>query len=251
MRVHPPCTTLAGDPLGRNALSHKPGGGTIKRHNITAATVHQLEQEANRATRMEVPGLYPGTERRVDTHGIIPNTCEIVTTDIRVVDPHTSARVRDGTSVEATIRAAEAQKHAKYNSPDLPAVDGSTLSALVFTPGGRIGPTAELYLRRLAAERASIHLPPGTLPSSTALAAIYRHYRRRLANAIARGLALQLTIYALERRVGPPSAAALRAAYPQLLTPAPYTILGPRSSTARLPKGRAFFRRESARSAGR
>ena len=121
----------------------------------------------------------------------------------------------------------------------------------MFTPGGRIGPTAELYLRRLAAERASIHLPPGTLPSSTALAAIYRHYRCRLANAIARGLALQLTIYALERRVGPPSAAALRAAYPQLLTPAPYTILGPRSSTARLPKGRAFFRRESARSAGR
>ena len=36
-----------------------------------------------------------------------------------------------------------------------------------------------------------------------------------------------------------------------LLTPAPNTILGLRSSTARLPKGRAFFRKESARSAGR
>jgi hypothetical protein len=35
-----------------------------------------------------------------------------------------------------------------------------------------------------------------------------------------------------------------------LLTPAPNTILGLRSSTARLPKGRAFFRKESARSAG-
>ena len=90
-----------------------------------------------------------------------------------------------------------------------------------------------------------------TQPSPTALTAIYRHYRRRLASAIARGLALQLTIYALERRVAPPSAAALRAAYPQLLTPAPYTILGLRSSTTCLPKGRAFFRKESARSAGR
>ena len=159
--------------------------------------------------------------------------------------------MRDGTPVEATITAAETEKHKKYNSPDLRAVDGSKLSALVFTPGGRIGPTAEQYLRRLASERASIYLPPGTQPSPTALTAIYRHYRRRLASAIARGLALQLTIYALERRVAPPSAAALRAAYPQLLTPAPYTILGLRSSTTRLPKGRAFFRKESARSASR
>jgi len=204
--------TETGDPLGRNALSHKLGGGMIKRHNLTAATIHLLEREAGRASRMEVPGLYPGTERRVDTHGIIANTSEIITTDIRVVDPHTSARVRDGTPVEATITAAETEKHKKYNSPDLRAVDGSKLSALVFTPGGRIGPTAEQYLRRLAAERASIYLPPGTQPSPTALTAIYRHYRRRLASAIARGLALQLTIYALERRVGPPSAAALRAA---------------------------------------
>ena len=36
-----------------------------------------------------------------------------------------------------------------------------------------------------------------------------------------------------------------------LLTLAPYITIGLRSSTARLPKGRAFFRKESARSAGR
>lgn len=66
--------TETGDPLGRNALSHKLGGGMIKRHNLTAATIHLLEREAGRASRMEVPGLYPGTERRVDIHGIIANT---------------------------------------------------------------------------------------------------------------------------------------------------------------------------------
>ena len=78
------------------------------------------------------------------------------------------------------------------------------LFPLVFTPGGRIGPSAELFLRRLARERASIFLPPGDEPSPGALHAIYRHYRRRLAHALARGLALQIAIYGLERRARRP-----------------------------------------------
>ena len=80
----------------------------------------------------------------------------------------------------------------------------------MFTPGGRIGPRAERYLRRLAIERASIHLPPGEPPNPAAPLAIYRHCCRRLAHALARGLALQIAIYGVERRVGPPTAAALR-----------------------------------------
>ena len=243
--------TAPGDPLGRAALSHKSGGGLIKRHNLATVVVHQLEREANRASRLEVPALYPGTEMRVDTHCCITTGSGNESTDVRVLDPHTAARVQAGTTVEATIKAAEKEKHDKYNSPSRRAIDGSTLSALVFTPGGRIGPTAEQYLRRLAKERASINLPPGEPPDPSALAAIYRRSRRRLAHSIARGLALQIAIYGLERRVGPPSAAALRAAYPQLATPAPYTILGLRSSTARSPTGRTHFRKRSVRSAGK
>ena len=79
-----------------------------------------------------------------------------------------------------------------------------------------------------------IVLPLGDEPSPGALHAIYRHYRRRLAHALARGLALQIAIYGLERRVGPPSAAALRAAYPCLITPAPYFIR-PRASPVSRP----------------
>jgi hypothetical protein len=239
------------DPLGRKALSHKTGAGLIKRHNMVGVTVHQFEQEANRASRMEVPGLYHGTDLRVDTHGIIPVTGEAISTDVNVMDPHTAARVSSGATVESLIKAAEKVKDDKYNSPGLPSSDGSTLFPLVFTPGGRIGPSAELFFRRLACERASIFLQPGEEPSPGALHAIYRHYRRRLAHALARGLALQIAIYGLERRVGPPSAAALRAAYPCLITPAPYFILGHRPSTARSPTARPVSRKGNARAGGK
>ena len=73
----------------------------------------------------------------------------------------------------------------------------------------------------------------------------------RLARALARGLALQIAIYGLERRVGPPSAAALRAAYPCLVTPAPYFILGHRLSTARSPHARSYPRRGNGRAGGK
>jgi hypothetical protein len=105
----------------------------------------------------------------------------------------------------------------KYNSPEDPAADGSVLSPLVFTPGGRIGPAAESFLNRLARERAGRFIPVDEQPSRSALTAIYRSYRRRLVHAISRGLALQLSIYALERRVGPSPASALRAAYPSFV----------------------------------
>jgi hypothetical protein len=218
---------------------------------MLGVTVHLLEREANRAARMEVTGLYPGTDRRVDTHGIIPATSEAVSTDVNVIDPHTAARVSSGATVESLIKAAEKVKDDKYNSPGLPSSDGSTLFPLVFTPGGRIGPSAELYLRRLARERASVLLPHGEEPSPSALRAIYRHYRRRLAHALARGLALQIAIYGLERRVGPPSAAALRAAYPSLITPTPNFILGHRLSTARSPTARSFSRKGNVRAGGK
>lgn len=224
--------TEPGDPLGRNAFSHKTGGALIKRHNVAAGVVHQIEREAGRASRMEVTGLYPGSAKRVDTHGIIGNTGVAISTDVRVVDPHTCARVAAGVTVENVVLTAEKEKDAKYNSPGDRAVDGSTLSPLVFTPGGRIGLAAEQFLRRLAGERARILLPPGEPPSPDSLKAIYRSYRRRLAHAIARGLAVQLAIYGLERRVGPPSAAALRAAYPFLTSPHPNSILGQHAPAA-------------------
>ena len=215
--------TEADDPLGRKALSHKLGGGMIRRHNEAVQVVHTLETEAGRASRMEVTGLYADA-KRVDTHAIMARTSKAESTDVRIVDPSTAARVRAGDTVEQTIRAAEREKDVKYNSPEDPAADGSVLSPLVFTPGGRIGPAAESFLNRLARERAGRFIPVDEQPSRSALTAIYRSYRRRLVHAISRGLALQLSIYALERRVGPASAAALRAAYPSFVTASPNTI---------------------------
>ena len=179
---------------------------------------------AGRASRLEVTGLYADA-KRVDTHAIIARTSKAESTDVRIVDPSTAARVRAGDTVEQTIRAAEREKDAKYNSPEDPAIDGSVLSPLVFTPGGRIGPAAESFLNRLARERACRFIPVDDQPSrQAALAAIYRSYRRRLVHAISRGLALQLSVYALERRVGPVPAATLRAAYPSFITASPNTI---------------------------
>ena len=238
------------DPLGRKSLSHKRGSGLVKRHNLLVHVVHSIETEAGRASRLEVTGLYADSEKRVDTHSIILNTSEPESTDARAIDPHTASRVDSGLSVEACIAQAEREKDSKYNSADDRASDGSSLTPLVFTPGGRIGPRAERFLRRLAAERASLFRPPGDAPSLQAEAAIYRSYRRRLANALARGLALQISIYGLERRVGPPTAASLRAAYPALATPAPNSIPGQHPSTARPPRHRPFFRKRNARRPG-
>ena len=91
--------------------------GLIKRHNVVVVTTHQLEREAGRASRLEVSGLYAGSEMRVDTHGILLHTTEIESTDARVVDPHTASRVNAGTTVDAVVKAAEKEKDDKYNSP--------------------------------------------------------------------------------------------------------------------------------------
>jgi hypothetical protein len=223
----------------------------VKRHNLLVHVVHPIETEAGRASRLEVTGLYTGSEKRVDTHSIILNTAEPESTDAKVIDPHTASRVDSGLTVEACIAQAEREKDSKYNSPVDRASDGSSLTPLVFTPGGRIGPRAECFLRRLAEERASLFRPPGDSPSLQAEAAIYRSYRRRLANAMARGLALQISIYGLERRVGlqPPPPSALRA-YPALATPAPNSIPGQHPSTARPPGRLSFFRKRNARRPG-
>ena len=51
-------------------------------------------------------------------------------------------------------------------------------------------------------------------------------------------------------RVGPPSAAALRAAYPCLITPSPGFILGHRLSTARSSHARSYPRKGNGRAGG-
>ena len=47
----------------------------IRRHNVAVYVVHELETEADCASRLEVTGLYPG-QKRVDTHDIVANTSE-------------------------------------------------------------------------------------------------------------------------------------------------------------------------------
>ena len=66
---------------------------------------------------------------------------------------------------------------------------------------------------------------PGTAPTDSTINAIYNKYRRRISIAVARGVALQIAIYALERRVGPATAASLRAAYPNFVTAPPCSII--------------------------
>lgn len=46
--------TEAGDPLGGAALSHKTGGGMIKRHNGAVTEVHSFVATAGYAFRMEL-----------------------------------------------------------------------------------------------------------------------------------------------------------------------------------------------------
>ena len=75
------------------------------------------------------------------------------------------------------------------------------LSLLVFTPGVRVGPAAETFLRHLARERACRFIP--------------RASERHL---VCHGISLQVSVYAMKWRVGRASAAALRA-YPSFFVP--------------------------------
>ena len=124
---------------------------------------HTLETETGRASRMEVTRLCADA-KRVGTYTIVACTSKAESTDVCTV-----ARVRAGDTVEQTIRAAEREKDVKYNSPEDPAADGSVLSPLLFTPGGRIGPAAEPFLNRLARDRACRFIPVDEQPSRPAL----------------------------------------------------------------------------------
>jgi hypothetical protein len=61
---------------------------------------------------------------------------------------------------------------------------------------------------------------PGTAPTKKTIASIYRHH---FSTAKAR-VALQITIYALERRIGPATVAFLRASYHTFVNLAPCAI---------------------------
>ena len=141
---YPPCLiglTKADDPLCRNALFHKASGAMIRRHNVAVYVVHELETEADCASRLEVTGLYPG-QKRVDTHDIVANTSEAMATDVHIVCPSTAACVRADTVKEA-IEAAEKERHDSTTRGNDTAADGSVLSLpSLFIPSGRIGPAA-------------------------------------------------------------------------------------------------------------
>ena len=59
---------------------------------------------------------------------------------------------------------------------------------------------------------------PGTTPTEKSIAAIYKNYRRPF------GFAFQITVYALERRIGPATVAFLRASYHTFVNLAPCVI---------------------------
>ena len=74
-------------------------------------------------------------------------------------------------------------------------------------------------------KKKDFHSSHWTAPTESTTTAIYNNYRRRISIAVARGVALQIAIYALERRVGPATAASLRAAYPNFVNPPPCSII--------------------------
>jgi len=191
----------ADDPIMRKSLSHKSYGTSIKRHNNVVREEHAIERQASWVSATEVSNLYPDG-RRPDTAGITPQGVFRMT-DVKVIDPHTTARLDKGGTVQSAIIAAENEKHRKYNDGTCLLGNHVKLTPLVLTPGGRIGPAAEDHFRALSQEIATINAPFKPAEQREALAeSIYRGIRTRMAVAVQRGIAVQILTFGLERRLG-------------------------------------------------
>lgn len=148
----------ADDPIMRKSLSHKSYGTSIKRHNNVVREEHAIERQASWVSATEVSNLYPDG-RRPDTAGITPQGVFRMT-DVKVIDPHTTARLDKGGTVQSAIIAAENEKHRKYNDGTCLLGQAVRLTPLVFTPGGRVGSAAEDHFRALSQAIVSIRARP-------------------------------------------------------------------------------------------
>ena len=210
MAVCPPILwslTKPGDPLGRNCLISTPGGGMTRRHGPIVDEVHTCEQIAGRLTLREVGGLYAHSSRdplrRVDTCSISAVTGDVDTTDETVTDPHTERCRRHNTSISASLTAAEARKDAKYSRPDDMPSTGNRLHPIALTTQGVMGLRGETYIKMLASETVQYRdkVPEFSDDFQQRVRRVYARFRCRISLALAKGLGLQVSIYALERRL--------------------------------------------------
>jgi hypothetical protein len=201
--------TTAADPLGRAALTHKAGGGAIKKHNQTVIELSRIEGESGRQSTMEVCGLYSdrptdnpqaakkGSMRRVDTQSYVVTTGVRNITDVCCPDTSSPCRLTANTTPAAAIAAAERTKLTKYMTPGDLAHDGSQMFPIVIGPGGMFGTYATAYLRQLATERAMLYT--GEEPTPAKVVAMVRSFKRRLYFQVLRGMCLQVYLYAMFR----------------------------------------------------
>ena len=201
--------TTAADPLGRAALTHKAGGGQIKKHNLTVVELSRIENDAGRQSTMEVCGLYgdrptdrpqadkKGSERRVDTQSYAISTGVRNTTDVCCPDTSSPCRLAANATPAAAIAAVERIKLVKYMTPGDLAHDGSRMYPIVIGPGGLFGDQATTYLRQLAKESAM--RSTGEEPTPARVVAILRSFKRRLYFQVLRGMCLQVYLYAMYR----------------------------------------------------
>ena len=201
--------TTAADPLGRAALSHKAGGGQIKKHTQVVIELSRIELEAGRSSVMEVTGLYRdrptdsprapkrGSMRRVDTQSVAIPTGVRDNTDACCPDTSSAGRVLAKTPPAAALATAEKGKLTKYMTPGDLAIDGSRMNPIVIGPGGMFGSCATTYLRQLAFEAAMRY--SGEEPSPAKVVAIMRSFKRRLYFQVLRGMCLQVYLYAIYR----------------------------------------------------
>ena len=201
--------TTATDPLGRAALTHKAGGGQIKKHNQTVIELSRIEGESGRQSTMEVCGLYSdrptdnpqaakkGSMRRVDTQSYVVTTGVRNITDVCCPDTSSPCRLTANTTPAAAIAAAERTKLTKYMTPGDLAHDGSQMFPIVIGPGGMFGSYATAYLRQLATEKAMLYT--GEEPTPAKVVAIVRSFKRRLYFQVLRGMCLQVYLYAMFR----------------------------------------------------
>ena len=125
------------------------------------------------------------------------------TTDETVTDPHTERCRRQNISVSACLTAAEGRKDAKYSRPDDMPSTCNRLHPIALTTQGVKGLRGETYIKMLASETVQYRdkVPEFSDDFQQRVRRVYVRFRCRISFALAKGLGMQVSIYALERRL--------------------------------------------------
>ena len=125
------------------------------------------------------------------------------TTDETVTNPHTESCRRQNISISASLTAAEGRKDAKYSGPDDMPSTGNRLHPIAITTQGMTGLRGENYVKILASDTVQYRDRVSEFSEDFQQRArrLYVRFRRNISFALAKGLGMQVSIYALERRL--------------------------------------------------